>query len=81
MEQEVYKFSCSHDFYSSNADSCVFYTLAQPLLIVVIFVDDGLVINKDSHQLQTMLGFLREHFEITTGLPTLKRGLAFFFLP
>lgn len=57
------------------ADPYVFYSLKDPRLILVLWVDDGLAMCKDQQKLKSMISYLKTAFEITVGDADVYVGL------
>lgn len=61
-------FLLNFNLLETKADSCVFVNLENNnVLIVAIFVDDGLVAATSSQDINTLIKYLRQHFNITEG--------------
>lgn len=51
---------------SSEADPCIFHN-KNLSIIILVYVDDGIVIHRDSHQVRELLEAMKNEFKITVG--------------
>ncbi|KAL4091689.1 hypothetical protein QTP88_026341 [Uroleucon formosanum] len=58
-------FFLNFNLLETKADPCVFVNRENKVLIVAIFVDDGLVVATSSQDVNALMEYLRQHFNIT----------------
>jgi len=60
---------------ATSADSCLYFSKLNSCLLIMLFVDDGMVINKVLDQVAHILEYMGEAFQITIGYPEVYVGL------
>jgi hypothetical protein len=60
---------------ATQADDSVYFSRANPRLIITLFVDDGMAYNVDAENIRHILSFMSDAFTITTGYPEVYVGL------
>lgn len=74
--QKFTQFLIEYGFKVSDADSCIFYKESENSMIyLAIYVDDGLVASHDQKEMEDLLKYLNDRFEIKVGDFDLFLGL------
>ncbi len=62
-------FLIKYSLVATTVDGCVYYNTLDPLLIVTIFVDDGMACNVKEDSIEHILSLMGDAFKITTSYP------------
>lgn len=73
--QKFTSFLREFNLHATSADGCVYFSRISPRLIITLFVDDGMVVSKASDRITSILSYIGDAFQITTGYPEVYVGL------